>query len=100
MKKLYDKCGVLVAFFFLTSCGQKTKDVGIKSDLTSKSKSELSFAGVNYTVDKGLVNLTGTCSSEKDRSGVELKAKIAGVKNVINNLIAGAVVIGTDHRLK
>src|SRR5829696_8801388 len=101
MKKLYDNCGVLVTFLFLTQLRQKTKDVEIKSELSSKSKSELSFAGVNYTVDKGLVTLTGICSSEKDRSGVESKAKkIAGVKKVINNIVVGAVVIGTDHGLK
>ena len=94
MKKLYDNCGVLVTFLFLTQLRQKTKDVEIKSELSSKSKSELSFAGVNYTVDKGLVTLTGICSSEKDRSGVQSKSKkIAGVKKVINNIVVGAVLL-------
>ena len=40
--------------------------------------------------------MTGIYRFEKDCSGADLKAKIAGVKNVISNIIAGAVVIGTD----
>jgi basic membrane lipoprotein Med (substrate-binding protein (PBP1-ABC) superfamily) len=101
MKKLYCKWGAVLVFFFLFSCSQKTKDECIKADLTTKSKSELNFAGINYTVDKGVVSLSGICSSEKDKTTVESKVKgIAGVKEVVNNIANGPVVIGTDFGLK
>jgi osmotically-inducible protein OsmY len=76
-------------------------DRDIKADITVKSKTELSFAGVGFTVDKGVVNLTGMCPSKatKDKVASTVK-KIAGVKAVRDSIMIGPVVIDTDPALK
>jgi len=76
-------------------------DKDIKADITTKAEKEISFAGVNYTVLNGEVNLTGICSSQKAKDKVKSTVKkIAGVSAVNNAITIGPVVINSDPLLK
>ena len=82
------------------SCSSN-KDITIKADLATKAKEEKDFAGVRFTVENGTVTLNGECATEKSRSTVESTAKgLYAVKDVVNNITIGPVVIGTDQLLK
>jgi osmotically-inducible protein OsmY len=85
----------------LMSCSRQTMDSAIKGDITTKAKSEIAFAGVNYTVAKGVVQLSGVCPSQKERDKVESTvSKISGVKSVVNAIITGPVVLDENFSLK
>jgi osmotically-inducible protein OsmY len=84
----------------LTSCSEN-KDEMIKADLTTKAKSDKDFLGVRFTVENGIVTLSGQTPTEKARGAVCRKVKrLYGVKGVVNNLNIGAVVVGTDELLR
>ena len=81
-----------ISSFVFTNC--QNKDVDVKGDLSTKAEQDKNFAGVRFTVEKGIVKLTGECSTDKARTEVETKAKsIYGVKEVINSIKIGPVVI-------
>ncbi|MDB5208658.1 MAG: transport-associated protein [Flavisolibacter sp.] len=83
------------------SCSRQTKDSDIKADITTKAKTEIGFAGVEYTVQNGVVNLAGLCPSTKEKDKIEATVrKIAGVKNVVNATRIGPVVIDENFSLK
>ena len=84
-----------------TSCSKDHRDKEIKADLTTKAKNELNFAAVNYTVEDGIVTLTGKCSSEKSKSEAEQAVKgINIVKGIINKIIVAPVILNADLPLK
>lgn len=93
-------------FFFLglvmtLGCGQQEKDKDIKKTITVKAKDEPAFVAVNYMVRNGVVTLSGNVPSEVEKTKVEEKVKdMAGVKEVVNNLVVEPVVLDTDHLLK
>ena len=92
---------LLALVIFLTGCSQQKKDREIKADITAKAKSEIAFAGVNYTVSNGIVDVTGVCPSAKERDKVESAVRrIAGVKEVKNSIAIGPVVLDADFSLK
>jgi osmotically-inducible protein OsmY len=83
------------------ACSRETMDRDIKADITVKAKTELAFAGVGFTVDKGVVTLTGSCPAEPAKQKIETTVrKIAGVKDVVNSIVINPVVIDTDPALK
>ena len=86
----------------MSGCGSKSgKDRSVKADLLTKAESEKDFTGVRFTVENGIVQLSGQCTTEKARALVEKKVKdLYGVKAVVNNITIGPVVIGTDQLLK
>jgi len=103
MKQIAQKLPFTVIIFligtFLHSC--TPKDTTIKADLVSQAKEEKNFAGVRFTVNKGMVTLSGECPTEMSKSKVETAVKNTfGVKQIINNLVIAPVVIGTDQQLK
>jgi osmotically-inducible protein OsmY len=99
--KMRGSVALVVLLFFVTSCSQEKKDRDIKADITTKSKTEISFAGVNFTVDRGVVSLSGICPSQKSKEKVESTVKgIEDVKNVVNAITIGPVVIDTGPFLK
>ena len=84
-----------------TSCSKERRDKDIKADLTAKAKNELNFAAVNFTVEDGVVTLTGKCGSEKSKGEVEQTVKgINIVKGIINKIVVAPVVISSDWPLK
>ena len=90
---------VLLLATLLQSCSPA--DTTIKADLATKAKQDKDFAGVRFTVDKGIVTLSGECATEKSKNTVESTVKgVYGVKDVKNNIIIAPVVIGTDQQLK
>ena len=103
MKRNIELLQVLLIAVLITiaiSCS-RNKDAVIKADLATKAKSERDFAGVRFTVEQGIVTLSGECATETSKGSVESTAKgLYGVKSVINNIVIAPVVIGTDHLLK
>jgi len=96
--ELFAACMMLAS---LAGCSREKMDKAIKADITVKSKTEIAFAGVSFTVEKGVVNLSGVCPSEKTKQTVEsIVRKVAGVKNVVNSIAICPVVIDTDPALK
>jgi hypothetical protein len=90
--------GILIMAF--TGCNQ-SNDTSVKTDLGTKAKAETDFAGVRFTVEKGVVTLRGKCATKKSMNKVEETARqLFGVKNVVNELEVAPVVIGTDFLLK
>lgn len=59
----------LVAIQF--ACNQKKRDKEIKADIVTKTKTDINFAGISYTVEGGVVTLTGSCPTAKSRSEAE-----------------------------
>lgn len=84
-----------------TSCSQKNSDKNIKADLSAKAKTDLSFAAVDFTVDDGVVTLTGKCASEKAKGEAEQTVKnINIVKGIINQIEVAPVTVKADFVLK
>ena len=85
----------------MSGCDKSNKDSVIKADLASKAESEKDFAGVRFTVENGIVSLSGQCATEKAKATVESTVKkLYGVKDEVSNITIGPVVIGTDQLLK
>lgn len=83
------------------SCNEENKDKNIKADLTSKAKGQLNFAAVSFTVEDGIITLTGKCSSKKSKGEVEQTVKsINIVKGIINQIEIAPVTINADFVLK
>ncbi len=98
--KLYI-CFLFMLIAICTSCSQANQDKHIKADLTAKAKNDLNFAGVNYTVNNGMVILTGNCSSAKSKAEVEQTVKgINIIKGIDNRIVIASVVINADFPLK
>jgi hypothetical protein len=97
MKKI--GTGIILLWCFFSSCGNK--DAQLKADISSKAKTEINFAGVDYTVRQGVAELTGVCPTEDARKKVEEKVKkIAGIKEVRNNIVVGSLLLNADLLLK
>lgn len=84
---------LLMLIAVCTSCSKEHRDREIKADLTTKAKNELNFAAVNYTVDDGIVNLTGKCGSEKSKQ--EAEETVKGI-NIVNGIVNKIVVAPVD----
>jgi len=90
--------GAIASF---ASCSQRQTDKEIKADITVKAKSNLNFAGVNYTVNKGVVTLTGKCPSEYAREEIEEMIKSIHIaKSFIDSIQIAPVTITADQPLK
>jgi osmotically-inducible protein OsmY len=101
LKKRIGAMLFMLMLMVFSGCSQQNQDKHIKADLAAKTKSELNFAGVNYTVDGGVVTLTGKCASEKSKSEAEQLVKsINIVKGIINQIEVAPVVLNADLPLK
>ncbi len=90
----------LLIFFQLPACKGKNKDADISAAIQSKTQSDASFAGVNATVNEGVVTLTGQCNDDNCKTSVENSVKnIDGVKSVVNNITVVPVAIAPDNTL-
>lgn len=97
------KCcvGCFLLLVLLLGCSQAEKDKGIKQMIGTAAKEDVAFAGVSYTVEQGVVTLTGSCPSEKQKGEVEKAVKqLAGVKKVVNEVVVAPVVLTADHPLQ
>ncbi len=95
---------ILLSLFFvgtISSCSQQELDKEIKADLAAKAKNELNFAAVDYTIEDGVVTLTGKCPSEKSKGEAEQTVKgINLVKGIVNHIEVAPVVLNADLPLK
>lgn len=94
---------IILAMMFmgLASCSQQETDKEIKADIATKAKTDVDFAGVSYTVDKGDVSLTGKCPTVKSKDQVEQTIKsINIVKGIIDQIQIAPVVLDDDFALK
>lgn len=92
---------IVVFQLIILLAGCSPADTTIKTDLVTKAKSEKDFAGVRFTIDRGVVTLAGDCATEKSKNTVETTVKgVYGVKSIINNITIAPVVIGVDQQLK
>lgn len=84
-----------------SGCSEKRKDQSIKADIVTKAKTDVNFAGVEYTVDKGVVTLTGTCATEKSKAAVEKTIKSINIINgMVDRIQIAPVVLNADFPLK
>jgi osmotically-inducible protein OsmY len=98
----YVACGAIAVMLSTTlGCNQQSKDKEIKADIAVKTKSDLNFVGVNYTVEQGTVTLTGKCPSDKSKAEAEQTIKgINIIKGINNQIIIAPVTITADLPLK
>jgi osmotically-inducible protein OsmY len=90
----------LLGFLQLQSCKGKNKDADISAAIQAKTQSDASFAGVNATVNEGVVTLTGQCNDDNCKTNAENAVKdMDGVKKVVNNITVVPVAIAPDNSL-
>ena len=86
---------------WIMSCKPESIDKDIKTQLAVKAKTELNYAGLQYTVSNGILTLGGKCPTEKAKNELIREVEgIAGVKQVIDQIQIAPVLIGTDYALK
>jgi hyperosmotically inducible periplasmic protein len=99
IKKEMRRYLVLVVSVLFFGC--KSKDKDIKQSIAVGTKEELMFAGVNYTVRNGVVTLTGNCPGEELKNKmIKRVLSTSGVKNVVDRVAIGPVVLDQDFVLK
>lgn len=85
----------------MLGCSQEKKDRDIKADITTKAKSEVAFAGLSYTVDEGIVHVTGQCPGLKQKTEALTTIRgIAGVKGVVDSISIAPVMLDDRFSLK
>ena len=93
--------GIFIFMLILSACSKQSQDKEIKADIVTKVKTDVNFAGVSYTVDGGMVTLTGFCATDKSKKEAEKTIKGINIIKGINNQIQIApVVITADMPLK
>ncbi|QJD95831.1 BON domain-containing protein [Mucilaginibacter robiniae] len=101
VQKMFTTVAVVAALSSIAGCSQQKKDKEIKADITIKAKTDVNFVGVNYTVDQGIVTLTGTSPAQKTKEAVEHTVKsINIIKGVNNQIKVGSVLLDNDYTLK
>jgi len=81
-KSLLLSTAMVVVMF--SSCG--VKDSTISEAITEKAQTTPELAGINASVNNGVVTLTGECKDEAGKAACENAVKnIKGVKSVVNN---------------
>ncbi len=99
--KLFPVVLMCLLLLLCTSCNQANEDKNIKADLFAKAQNEVNFAAVNFTVEDGVVTLTGKCASEKSKGQVEQTVKSVNiVKGIINQIVVAPVELNADLPLK
>ncbi|WP_211327016.1 BON domain-containing protein [Chitinophaga flava] len=94
-----------IGLFFMVACKSKPKDSEI---MTTVSTAVQSIPGVTANVKEGVVTLSGTVSTEEEKTSAEKAAKsVKDVKSVVNNITvtpppppAAPVAVTADDSLK
>ena len=79
---------LMVAF-----CGCKTPDKDIHADIAGKAKEDLNFAGLQYTVDNGVVTITCNCPSSSAFEKVKKTMSNIHVTKAVNYDVTIAPVL-------
>jgi osmotically-inducible protein OsmY len=89
---------LFLAVTILTGC---TTDKDIKAQITGMAKTDVNFAGVEYTVAEKVVTLTGNCPSPKAKAAVETTLKsIKLLKGINNQIQISPVTLDTSFAVK
>lgn len=92
---------IYMLILMMAFCGCKTPDKDIHADIAGKAKEDLNFAGLQYTVDNGVVNVTGNCPSLDAFKKVKQKmSNIHVVKAVNYNVTIAPVVMDMSTPVK
>jgi hypothetical protein len=95
MKKL------TIALMLLALAGCQTSDSEIRADIAGKAQENLYFAGLQYTVNKGIVTFTGNVPSEKALTKVRQTIEgINVIKDVRYQIAISPVVLDTLTPIK
>lgn len=77
----------LLSMFFIVSCSSKPDDKQIQENVTKHLQENKNYAGVNSTVNEGVVTLSGICEGNNCVAAIEKDvADIKGVSKVENNI--------------
>ncbi len=77
----------LLSMFFIVSCNSKPDDKQIQENVTKHLQDNKNYAGVNSTVNEGVVTLSGMCEGNDCVTAIEKDiASINGVTKVENNI--------------
>jgi len=85
---------ILIALTLLALAACQPSDKEIRANIAGKAQEDLNFAGLHYTVDKGIVEVSGRCPSEK--AFKKIKQTIQGIhviKDVHYNVTIAPVVL-------
>lgn len=90
---------LLLCFTVVLGC--TSKDVGIKESIAANAKEQLMFAGINYSVNNGVVTLTGNAPGEELKEKIVKRVQsIGGVKKLIDHISIGPVLLDSDFIVK
>ena len=71
----------------LASCSHQPGDDDIKSNVTKQLQSNPDLKSINVAVDKGVVTLSGTCTTQGCDSAAEKQIKgVDGIKSIDNEI--------------
>jgi hypothetical protein len=92
---------ILTALTFLALAGCQTPDAEIRADIAGKAQQDMNFAGLHYVVKNGVVDFTGSCSSEKALAKIkQLIENIHVIKSVSYHVSIQPVVLGRATYMK
>ncbi|HKG08453.1 MAG TPA: BON domain-containing protein [Pedobacter sp.] len=92
---------ILVIYLATTGCNQQMRDQEIKADITTKAKEDINFAGVQFTVQNGIVTLLGSAPTLKSREMLKQKvSSIHVIDSIDDRLQIAPVSIGANFTLK
>jgi hypothetical protein len=87
---------VIILVLMLALAGCQTSDQEIRADIATKAQQDLNFAGLNYTVQAGVVDFRGRCPSEKAFSKIKQTiSNIHVIKAVHYNVSIAPVLLDT-----
>jgi len=97
MKSIMAAAVMMLALSVMVACKSGPSDAELT---TSVKTATAATPGVNVSVDKGVVTLSGEVADDMAKSAAETSAKaVAGVKSVVNSITVKPVVINPDVAL-
>ncbi|MEO7802282.1 MAG: BON domain-containing protein [Ginsengibacter sp.] len=88
MFKLKPFFAVALLVLVTVSCKDEPNDKEIQDNVTKQLKDDKNYAGVNSTVEDGVVRLTGMCEGDNCAADIEKNIKnVNGVQKVENNIV-------------
>lgn len=94
---------IFIISLIILFAGCKASDHEIRADIAGKAKQDLNFSGLSYSVQNGVVNVTGRCPSDKAFADVQQTLKGIHVIKAIHYKVSILPVVlneWTPTRLK
>lgn len=91
----------VIICIIIFSCNQPKLDKELKADIHIKSKDDLNFAGLQYTVENKIVTLSGKIPSAKSHESLLLKIKSIHMIDSINDrLVISPITLDSTYAIK